>query len=158
VGLGFLVIVWSMGMADTAFRLPLLLLAFTYLLHTTGELCLSPVGLSEITKLAPATIISFLMAVWFLASSWAQYIGGWIASGAGTETVGGQVLDNRAALETSVHMFNIIGWTGVGFGVLFFVLAPFLKHWGHGVNEAGPESELALDADRQSGPLTERPV
>ena len=158
VGLGFLVIVWSGGMADSAFRLPLLLLAFTYLLHTTGELCLSPVGLSEITKLAPATIISFLMAVWFLASSWAQYIGGWIASLAGTETVGGQVLDNRVALESSVHMFNIIGWVGVGFGVLFFVLAPLLKHWGHGVNEAGPESELALDADRQAGPLTERPV
>ncbi|MGE5501628.1 MAG: peptide MFS transporter [Ignavibacteriales bacterium] len=159
VGLGFLVIVWSAGMADSAFRLPLLILAFTYLLHTTGELCLSPVGLSEITKLAPFTIISFLMAVWFLASSWAQYIGGWIASLAGTETVGGQVLDNRAALETAVHMFNIIGWVGVGFGVLFFAMAPFLKHWAHGVNEPeGPQSELALDADRQAGPLTERPA
>jgi len=159
VGLGFLVIVWSAGLADNAFRLPLIILAFTYLLHTTGELCLSPVGLSEITKLAPLTIISFLMAVWFLASSWAQYIGGWIASLAGTETVGGQVLDNRVALETAVHMFNIIGWVGVGFGVLFFALAPFLKHWAHGVNEAdGPESELAMDADRQAGPLTERPA
>ncbi|HET9160664.1 MAG TPA: MFS transporter [Caulobacteraceae bacterium] len=159
VGLGFLVIVWSAGLADSAFRMPLLILAFTYLLHTTGELCLSPVGLSEITKLAPLTIISFLMAVWFLASSWAQYIGGWIAALAGTETVGGQVLDNRVALETAVHMFNIIGWVGVGFGVLFFVLAPFLKHWAHGVNEAdGPESELAMDADRQAGPLNERPV
>ena len=158
VGLGFLVIVWSAGMADSAFRLPLMILAFTYLLHTTGELCLSPVGLSEITKLSPPMIVSFLMAVWFLSSSWAQYIGGWIAALAGTETVGGQVLDPARALATSIEVFNIIGWVGIGFGVLFFALSPFLKHWAHGVNEAGPESEFALDADRQAGPLTEKPA
>jgi POT family proton-dependent oligopeptide transporter len=159
VGLGFLVIVWAAGMADGNFRLPLMILAFTYLLHTTGELCLSPVGLSEITKLAPPVIVSFLMAVWFLSSSWAQYIGGWIAGIAGTETVGGQVLDPGAALASSIEVFNIIGWVGVAFGALFLILSPFLKHWAHGVNdEVGPDSELALDGDRQSGPLTERPV
>ncbi|HEX6858737.1 MAG TPA: oligopeptide:H+ symporter [Caulobacteraceae bacterium] len=159
VGLGFLVIVWAGGMHDSAFRLPLLVLAFTYLLHTTGELCLSPVGLSEITKLSPPMIVSFLMAVWFLSSSWAQYIGGWIAALAGTETVGGQVLDPAAALASSIEVFKIIGWVGVASGVLFFILSPFIKHWAHGVNEeGGPESELALDADRQAGPLTERPV
>jgi POT family proton-dependent oligopeptide transporter len=154
VGLGFLVIVWAAGMADGNFRLPLMILAFTYLLHTTGELCLSPVGLSEITKLAPPVIVSFLMAVWFLSSSWAQYIGGWIAGIAGTETVGGQVLDPGRALASSLEVFNVIGWVGVGFGVLFFALSPFIKHWAHGVNEAGPNSELALDADRQAGPVT----
>ena len=53
VGLGFLVIVWSANLADATFKLPLLVLAFTYLLHTTGELCLSPVGMSQITKLSP---------------------------------------------------------------------------------------------------------
>jgi POT family proton-dependent oligopeptide transporter len=158
VGLGFLVIVWAAGMADSAYRLPLMILAFTYLLHTTGELCLSPVGLSEITKLSPPMIVSFLMAVWFLSSSWAQYIGGWIAALAGTETVGGQVLDPAAALASSLQVFNIIGWGGIAFGVLFFILSPFIKHWAHGVNEEGPEAELALDADRQAGPLTERPA
>ncbi len=155
VGLGFLIIVWSAGFADASFRLPLLILAFTYLLHTTGELCLSPVGLSEITKLSPPMIVSFLMAVWFLSSSWAQYIGGWIAALAGTETVGGQVLDPGAALAGSLQVFQVIGWVGVGFGVLFFALSPFIKHWAHGVNDdKGPEAELALDADRQAGPIT----
>ena len=158
VGLGFLVIVWAAGMADASFRLPLMILAFTYLLHTTGELCLSPVGLSEITKLSPPMIVSFLMAVWFLSSSWAQYIGGWIAALAGTETVGGQVLDPAAALRSSMEVFNIIGWGGIAFGVLFFILSPFIKHWAHGVNEEGPDSELAMDGDRQAGPLTERPA
>lgn len=157
VGLGFLVIVWAAGSADAMFRLPLMILAFTYLLHTTGELCLSPVGLSEITKLSPPMIVSFLMAVWFLSSSWAQYIGGWIAALAGAETVGGQVLDPAAALAGSLEVFQIIGWVGVGFGVLFFAISPFIKHWAHGVTEGpGPDSELALDADRQSGPITGR--
>ncbi|MGH7017185.1 MAG: peptide MFS transporter, partial [Caulobacteraceae bacterium] len=65
VGLGFLVIVWCASLADAHWRLPLAVLGLTYLLHTTGELCLSPVGLSEITKLAPAVLVSTLMAVWF---------------------------------------------------------------------------------------------
>ena len=110
VGLGFLVIVWSQGLADAHFRLPLLVLVFTYLLHTTGELCLSPVGLSEITKLAPPILVSTLLAVWFLAVSAAEYIGAIIAQFAGTATAGGQVLDPKAALATSIGIFQSIGW------------------------------------------------
>ena len=136
VGLGFLVIVWSQGLADTNFRLPLLVLVFTYLLHTTGELFLSPVGMSEITKLAPPVLISTLLALWYMAFSAAEYIGAIIARIAGTATAGGQVLDPRAGLQTALHVFEIIGWTGVAFGVVFLVLAPFLRKWSHGVDEA----------------------
>ncbi len=136
VGLGFLVIVWSQGLADAHFRLPLLVLAFTYLLHTTGELCLSPVGLSEITKLSPPVLVSTLLAIWFLAVSAAEFIGAKIAQLTGTATAGGQVLDPAAALHTSLHVFNIIGWVGIGFGVAFLVLAPFIKKWAHGVDDA----------------------
>ncbi len=112
VGLGFLVIVWSQGLADDHFRLPLAVLGFTYLLHTTGELCLSPVGLSEITKLAPSVLISTLMSVWFLATAAAQFIGALIARVAGSATAGGQVLDPAAALHTSLSVFQTIGWIG----------------------------------------------
>ncbi|HEY5072719.1 MAG TPA: oligopeptide:H+ symporter [Caulobacteraceae bacterium] len=135
VGLGFLVIVWSQGLADAHFRLPLLVLGFTYLLHTTGELCLSPVGLSEITKLSPPILVSTLMAVWFLSVSWAEYIGAAIAALTGAKTAGGQVLDPAAALHTSLHMFGVIGWVGIAFGVAFLILAPFIKGWAHGVND-----------------------
>ena len=145
VGLGFLVIVWSQGFADGAFRLPLLVLAFAYLLHTTGELCLSPVGLSEITKLSPAILVSTLMAVWFMATSAAEFIAAQIAQLAGTATAGGQVLDPRAALHTSLNVFQTIGWVGVGFGALFLILAPFLKHLAHGVDDPAnhPQAEAA---------------
>ncbi len=144
VGLGFLVVVWGAGLADATFRVPLMMLGLLYLLHTTGELFLSPVGLSEITKLSVPAIVSFMMAVWFLSSSIAQYVGGIIAGWAGTETVGGQVLDPKAALETSLAVFKMLGWWGIGFGVVFIALSPLSKRWAHGVNDPGnhpqPES------------------
>ncbi len=150
VGLGFLIIVWSQGFADAHFRMPLAVLGFAYLLHTTGELCLSPVGMSEITKLSPAVLVSTLMAVWFMATSAGEFIAAKIAALAGTATIGGQVLDPSAALRASLRVFGAIGWTGLGFGVLFLVMAPFIKGWGHGVNDAhgplGPGS-IAPDVD-----------
>ncbi|MFN3523867.1 MAG: peptide MFS transporter [Phenylobacterium sp.] len=155
VGLGFLVVVWGAGMAGADYRVPLMLLGLLYLLHTTGELFLSPVGLSEITKLSVAQVGSFMMAVWFLASAIAQYVGGWIAGLAGTETVGGQVLDPAGALATSIEVFNMLGWWGVGVGVAFVALSFLVKHWAHGVNEpqggAQPEPIApVLDGERQS--------
>ena len=135
VGLGFLIIVWSQGMADAHFKLPLLVLAFTYLIHTTGELCLSPVGISEMTKLAPPVLISTLMALWFTGVSWGQFAGGQIAKLAGTDTAGGQVLDPAAALQTSLKVFGMIGWGGVAVGGAFLILAPFIKNWAHGVDD-----------------------
>ena len=127
VGLGFLVLVWAAGTADADYRMPLIFLGLAYLLHTTGELCLSPVGLSEITKLSVPALVSTMMAIWFLSSSWAHYIAGYIAELAGTETIGGQVVDPRAALETSISVFNMIGWVGVACGVFFFLLSPLLR-------------------------------
>jgi len=139
VGLGFLVIVWSAGLADASFRVPLLVLAAAYLLHTTGELCLSPVGLSEITKLAPAVLISTLMSLWFMAISAAEFIGALIARLAGSNTAGGKVLDPHASLIASLNVFQWIGWAGVGFGVAFLIAAPFAHRLAHGVNDPLPE-------------------
>lgn len=137
VGLGFMVVVWGAGMANSAFQMPLILLGLLYLFHTTGELFLSPVGLSEITKLSMAKVVSFMMAVWFLASSIAQYVGGWIAGLAGTETVGGQVLNPGAALRTSLEVFGMLGMWGMGIGVAFIVISFFIKGWSHGANSGG---------------------
>ncbi|MFC3078951.1 peptide MFS transporter [Phenylobacterium terrae] len=155
LGLGFMVVVWGAGLAGADARVPLILLVVLYLLHTTGELFLSPVGLSEITKLSVASIVSFMMAVWFLSSSWAQYVGGIIAGLAGTETIGGEVVDPAAALETSLRVFNMLGLWGMGIGVAFIALSFFIKHWAHGVNEptggAQPEPIApVLDGERQA--------
>ena len=137
VGLGFMVVVWGAGMANSAFQMPIVLLGLLYMLHTTGELFLSPVGLSEITKLSMPAVVSFMMAVWFLASSIAQFVGGIIAGFASTETVGGEVLDPAGALATSLHVFGLLGLWGMGLGVFFIVLSFFIKGWSNGANDAG---------------------
>ena len=139
VGLGFLVVVWAAGsgMVSPTFQMPLMILALLYMLHTTGELFLSPVGLSEITKLSMPSVVSFMMAVWFLASSIAQFVGGKIAGLMGTETVGGQVLDPQGALATSLDGFNKLGTWGVGIGVAFILISFLIKGWSNGANDAG---------------------
>ena len=131
VGLGFLVVVWSAGLADASYRLPIMVLVMLYLLHTTGELFLSPVGVSQMTKLSMPTVGAFMMAVWFLASSVAQFVGGWIAGLMGSETVGGQVLNPELALKTSIDGFTKLGWAGVACGVVFILLSFLIKNWSH---------------------------
>ena len=155
VGVGFLVLVWSARYANSAFRVPVMFLALAYLLHTTGEMCLSPVGLSQITKLSPAILTATLMATWFLAVAWAEWIGGLIAQVAGSDTVAGQVLDPAKALATSLHVYGVIGWLTVGTGVLFLAVSPFLAKWAHGVGDplthAAPEPIApTADGERQA--------
>ena len=135
VGAGFLLLQWGSTFADGAFKLPLIFLVLMYMLHTTGELCMSPVGLSQMTKLSPASVVSFMMAVWFMAVAIAQWVGGKIAGLAATETVGGQVLDPGAALAASLKVFNIIGLVSVVIGIGFLLLSPVLKKWSHGADD-----------------------
>jgi POT family proton-dependent oligopeptide transporter len=148
VGAGFFVLVWGARFADAGFKVPLIFLAMAYLLHTTGELCLSPVGLSQMTKLSPLAVLSTIMATWFLASSWAQFIGGKVAQLTASETVAGQVLDPGKALATYAHVFAMIGLWGLGAGVVMLALSPFLKQWAHGASDTHPAPEL--DGARQA--------
>lgn len=132
VGAGFLVLAWGVHFADDSYRVPLIFLAAAYLLHTTGELCLSPVGLSMVTKLSTAAIVSTVMAVWFLSSAWAQYLGGMVAQLTAAETVAGQVLDPARALSVYMDVFGQIGLWGIGLGVLLGLVSFRLKRLGHG--------------------------
>jgi len=80
LGLGFVVLWWSKDFVDEEGLTPLIFLIGGYFLHTTGELCLSPVGLSTVTRLAPAGLVGVFMGGWFLSSSLAHFLGGLIAS------------------------------------------------------------------------------
>ena len=79
MGLGFLFMVKAAGLAAGGMKSPIYWLVLTYLVHTFGELCLSPVGLSTVTKLAPARFVGQMMGVWFLASSLGKLTAGLIA-------------------------------------------------------------------------------
>lgn len=80
VGLGFVVLIPAAQMAATGLKVGLSWLFIVYLIHTLAELCLSPVGLSSMTKLAPARIMSLVMGVWFLGAAVGNFLGGQVAS------------------------------------------------------------------------------
>ena len=86
VGLGFLVLVQGIKMTGADGLTPMIFVALLYLLHTTGELCLSPVGLSMVTKLAVPKVVGMMMGAWFLASGFGNYIAGAIAATTGART------------------------------------------------------------------------
>ncbi|HEX8901798.1 peptide MFS transporter [Vitreimonas sp.] len=129
VGLGFFVLVWGTQFAGADFRVPLVFLALLYLLHTTGELFLSPVGLSMVTKLSAARVVGLMMGVWFLSSSLAHILAAIIAQQTSSDTIGGQVVDPAAQLQSYISVFTAVGILGVATGVLLLLLSPVLKKW-----------------------------
>jgi proton-dependent oligopeptide transporter, POT family len=150
-GLGFLVLVIGItGFAGEDFRVPLIWLFLAYLLHTTGELCLSPVGLSMITKLSVPRIVGLMMGVWFLASALAHTLAGLVAQATSGDTVGGVVVDPGAQLATYADVFSTIGWVGVGIGVVLMVLSPWLKRGMH-LETLGKDQHLGSVAGGRPG-------
>ena len=133
VGAGFLFLVWGANFAGSSFKVGMAWLAGLYLIHSIAELCISPVGLSMITKLSIARIVGMMMGVWFLSISVAQYFAGMIAQIASVETVGGQVTNLKVSLDTYIGVFTTIGWVSIGFGVVLLVFSFPLKYLMHGV-------------------------
>lgn len=133
LGLGFLFLVYGASLATDPTQVAVIWLVLLYLLHTTGELCISPVGLSMTTKLSVPGVVGMMMGCWFLASAAGNYVSGTIAAMTGSDTVGGNVVDPAAALATYMEVYSTAGWYSIGIGVLAIVLVPVLKHFMHGV-------------------------
>ena len=133
-GLGFLVLVFGARFAGPDFKVGLGWVAALYFIHSAAELCISPVGLSMITKLSIARIVAMMMGVWFLSIAVAQYIAGVVAQFASVATVGGEVTNLEVSLQTYVGVFQTIGLIAAGIGALLLLLSPLLKRWMHGVD------------------------
>ncbi|WP_395623652.1 peptide MFS transporter [Sphingomonas daechungensis] len=135
VGAGFLFLVLGTTFAgpENNWQVGLWWLAGLYLIHSLAELCISPVGLSMITKLSIARVVGLMMGVWFLSISVAQYVAGVVAQFASVETVGGQVTNLKVSLDTYAATFTTIAWIAIGAGVVLFLLSFPLKKWMHGV-------------------------
>ena len=134
VGLGFVVLSWSGSTAGATFRVSLWWLVLTYFLHSIAELCISPVGLSMITKLSIARIVGMMMGVWFLSISVGEYLAGAAAQMASVKTVGGQVTNPELSLNTYLGTFQTGGMMTIGAGVVLLVISPLLKKLMHGVD------------------------
>ncbi|HWU93569.1 MAG TPA: MFS transporter, partial [Sphingomicrobium sp.] len=124
---------------------PVIFVFLLYLLQTTGELCLSPVGLSAMTRLAPRHMASLIMGAWFYATAGGEFLAGKIGQATGNGE-GGEM--TKAG---TLAVYDKIGWIAVGIGVLVVIVAPLVKRLMHvdtlrdeelaGRNELGePES------------------
>lgn len=105
-------------------------LVLGYLLHTTGELCLSPIGLSMITKLSPKRIAALMMGTWFLAIALAQYVAALIAMLTGVKGEGsgdGAVPDATETIMVYGNVFGQIAIFAVVMGVVCLILTPFIR-------------------------------
>lgn len=99
-------------------------LVLAYLFHTMGELCLSPVGLSYMSKLSPKNLIGLIMGFWFLSSAIALYLGGYI----------GSYIDQITAMYSMSTFFLMFFATSVGAGIILLILSPLLKKMMHGIH------------------------
>jgi len=157
LGLGFLVFAMSAHYMDADGRTPFMFLMIGYLLLTTGELFISPIGLSKVTELSPKSMTAFMMGVYFLSSSYAHYISGAIAklttaNEAGVapepgfmttiiEKVTGFVgattdstVEGVQSLLNYTSVFTQVGVVAIGMAILAFILSPILKKWMHGIH------------------------
>lgn len=127
VGLGFGVLVLGSGFADESGQVAAIWLVLMYLLHTTGELCLSPVGLSMVTKLSVMRVAAMMMGVWFLSSAFASYAGGMIAGAMAIESNGEGLVDPIASLATYTEVFGKLAIVAIVIGLVLLMFAPWLS-------------------------------
>jgi POT family proton-dependent oligopeptide transporter len=107
--------------------MPAIFMVALYFLHTMGELSLSPVGLSLVTKMAPARLVGFMMGFWFLSSAIAHQAGKLIAK----ETVADPSATREMTMNLSIGVFSQVGMFALGAGIFLLILAPVVKKWMH---------------------------
>jgi len=126
LGLGFLVFYISKNFASADGKTPLMMFCLAYLVITLGELCLSPIGLSMITKLSPKRLVGMMMGSWFLASAYGQYgagiIGASLASGDSSEN-----MSNFQKLELYTQGYQMIGYIALAAGVILIMISPLIR-------------------------------
>jgi POT family proton-dependent oligopeptide transporter len=119
LGLGFLVLSWGSLGATAGARVGMRWLVVTYFFHTVGELCLSPVGLSSITKLSPPRLVGQMMGTWFMGAAIGNLIAG---------LVGGYVESMPMP-----RLFGAVGMAEIIAGAGFLILAPLVTRLAGGV-------------------------
>ena len=97
---------------------------FYYLLATTGELCLSPVGLSAMNRLAPKFLASLIMGAWFYMTAVGNFVAGKIG-----EATGGH--DGEMTKQGLLEIYELFGWVSIGAAVIVLAISPIVKKWMH---------------------------
>lgn len=133
-GLGFLALVGGMKGSGEVGLTPVIFIFLIYWIHTMGELMVSPVGLSAVTKLAPARIVGMTMGAWFLYSGLSNFLAGIIARTTGAETIGGQMTNVAAAKAGYIDVYSQVGYIAIGISVLMLLISPVITKMMHGAD------------------------
>ncbi|MFB0995575.1 MAG: oligopeptide:H+ symporter [Porticoccaceae bacterium] len=133
-GLGFLALVAGMQGSGDVGLTPVIFIFLIYWIHTMGELMVSPVGLSAVTKLAPARIVGMTMGAWFLYSGLSNFLAGIIARTTGAETIGGQMTNVAAAKAGYIEVYTQVGFIALGISVLMLLVSPVITRMMHGAD------------------------
>ncbi len=149
LGLGFGAIWYGAYLANDRGMVALFWLFLGYLLHTTGELCLSPVGLSMVTKLSPARLVSTVMGMWFLATAFSQFLAAIIAQFTGVghgDGGGGGIPVPAETVDVYGGVFGKIAITAIISAAICLGLSPLLSRWMH-EGESPPDDDPKQDRD-----------
>lgn len=144
LGLGFTIFWYGAVSANERGMVALYWLALGYLLQTTGELCLSPVGLSMVTKLSPARLVSTVMGTWFLATAFSQYLAAIIAQFTGVQHGEGEeavIPVPSKTVDVYGGVFGQIAIAAMLSAGICFLLVPLLKRWMHEERVKGDKEE-----------------
>ncbi|MCV9386340.1 peptide MFS transporter [Reichenbachiella ulvae] len=133
LGASYAMFAWSGSFASELGKVPMWTFVAGYFLMSTGELFMSPVGLSKVTELAPAKVVSFMMGVWFLSSSFAFRIVGAVGKYLAVEGAAEDV-DPMESLMIYTEGFESIAFLVVSGAAMVFVLAPLMKKMMHGIH------------------------
>ncbi len=124
MGLANLALVWGAQAYGLAAMTPVLFVFLYYLLATTGELCLSPVGLSAMNRLAPSYLASLIMGAWFYMTAVGNFVAGKIGEATGGH--GGEMSKDKL-----LEIYEMFGWISIGAAVVVLLLSRFVKSWMH---------------------------
>lgn len=139
LGIGFLFMVGAAMQqgGDPTVKTSMMWLVAAYFFHTMGELCLSPIGLSMVTKLAPLRLASLLMGAWFGFTALANYLAGFIGSFIGQ--------DQSTQVANAMSIFGGLAVAAIGSGVVLWFLADRLVSWMHGAETRVNEDHTVGD-------------
>lgn len=131
LGLAYYIFFSTRFFADADGKTSLGVFTLAYLAVTVGELCLSPIGLSMITKLSPKHLGGMMMGLWFLASAYGQYVAGLLGAGMSSPEENATLLDKLMAYTDGYQQLAIYSLIA---GVFIIIISPYIKKLMHGVN------------------------
>jgi dipeptide/tripeptide permease len=133
-GLGFGALLLGAMFPSESGKVAWVWLMLAYLIHTTGELCLSPVGLSAVTKLSIKGVVSMVMGVWFLATALSEVVATMLAKVAALDPEELNTLGVLEQLDKYNELWLTLIGLGVGLGLFMLIISPFLKKGMKGIH------------------------